>query len=181
MKKSSKNLSQNSLKNPKKAIDRVIAGIEKKSNVMKPLAKKKVAHHEAGHAVAGWFLEHADPLVKVTIVPRGRALGFAMYQPSDMQLMPEEQILGKFFYKFSQIGFGYFLYHSRIFSDKICVSLGGRAAEKIFFDSVTTGASDDLDKVTKMAYSMVTTYGFSKKIGQVNFRFVFTVFEILFE
>ena len=114
---------------------------------MKPIAKSKVAHHEAGHAVAGWFLEHADPLVKVTIVPRGRALGFAMYQPSDMQLMPEEQIL-----------------------DQICVSLGGRAAEKLFFDSVTTGASDDLDKVTKMAYAMVTQYGFSKKIGQVNFR-----------
>merc|ERR1712106_330417 len=129
-----------------KAIDRVIAGIEKKTNVMKPLAKSKVAHHEAGHAVTGWFLEHADPLVKVTIVPRGKALGFAMYQPSDMQLMPEEQLY-----------------------DKICVSLGGRAAEKIFFDSVTTGASDDLDKVTKMAYSMVTTFGFSKKIGQVNF------------
>ena len=128
------------------AIDRVIAGIEKKSNVIKPLEKEKIAHHEAGHAVVGWFLEHADPLVKVTIVPRGKALGFAMYQPSDLNLMPEEQIL-----------------------DRISVSLGGRAAEKIFFDSVTTGASDDLDKVTKMAYSMVTTYGFSKKIGQVNF------------
>ena len=77
-----------------KAIDRVIAGIEKKSNVIKPHEKSKIAHHEAGHAVAGWFLEHADPLVKVTIVPRGRALGFAMYQPSDLNLMPEEQILG---------------------------------------------------------------------------------------
>merc|ERR1711990_237127 len=128
------------------AIDRVIAGIEKKSNVIKPLEKEKIAHHEAGHAVVGWFLEHADPLVKVTIVPRGKALGFAMCQPSDLNLMPEEQLL-----------------------DKICVSLGGRAAEKIFFNSVTTGASDDLDKVTKMAYSMVTQYGFSKKIGQVNF------------
>lgn len=128
------------------AIDRVIAGIEKKSNVIKPLEKEKIAHHEAGHAVTGWFLEHADPLVKVTIVPRGKALGFAMYQPSDLNLMPEEQIL-----------------------DRISVSLGGRAAEKLFFDSVTTGASDDLDKVTKMAYSMVTQYGFSKKIGQVNF------------
>jgi len=129
-----------------KAIDRVIAGIEKKSNVIKPHEKTKIAHHEAGHAVAGWFLEHADPLVKVTIVPRGRALGFAMYQPSDLNLMPEEQIL-----------------------DRICVSLGGRAAEQIFFNSVTTGASDDLDKVTKMAYAMVNTYGFSPKIGQVNF------------
>lgn len=129
-----------------KAIDRVIAGIEKKSNVIKPHEKSKIAHHEAGHAVAGWFLEHADPLVKVTIVPRGRALGFAMYQPSDLNLMPEEQIL-----------------------DRICVSLGGRVAEQLFFDSVTTGASDDLDKVTKMAYAMVNTYGFSKKIGQVNF------------
>ena len=80
-----------------KAIDRVIAGIEKKSNVIKPHEKSKIAHHEAGHAVAGWFLEHADPLVKVTIVPRGRALGFAMYQPSDLNLMPEEQILGILF------------------------------------------------------------------------------------
>jgi len=129
-----------------KAIDRVIAGIEKKSNVIKPHEKSKIAHHEAGHAVAGWFLEHADPLVKVTIVPRGRALGFAMYQPSDLNLMPEEQIL-----------------------DRICVSLGGRVAEQLFFNSVTTGASDDLDKVTKMAYAMVNTYGFSEKIGQVNF------------
>ena len=85
-----------------KAIDRVIAGIEKKSNVIKPHEKSKIAHHEAGHAVAGWFLEHADPLVKVTIVPRGRALGFAMYQPSDLNLMPEEQILGLyFFYKYN--------------------------------------------------------------------------------
>jgi len=130
-----------------RAIDRVVAGIEKKNSIMKPQEKVKVAHHEAGHAVAGWFLEHADPLVKVTIVPRGRALGFAMYQPSDIQLMPEEQLL-----------------------DKICVSLGGRAAERIFFDSVTTGASDDLDKVTKMAYAMVTQFGFSKKIGQVNYQ-----------
>ena len=81
-----------------KAIDRVIAGIEKKSNVIKPHEKSKIAHHEAGHAVAGWFLEHADPLVKVTIVPRGRALGFAMYQPSDLNLMPEEQILGLYFF-----------------------------------------------------------------------------------
>ena len=81
---------------PRKAIDRVIAGIEKKSNVIKPHEKSKIAHHEAGHAVAGWFLEHADPLVKVTIVPRGRALGFAMYQPSDLNLMPEEQILGTY-------------------------------------------------------------------------------------
>ena len=85
-----------------KAIDRVIAGIEKKSNVIKPHEKSKIAHHEAGHAVAGWFLEHADPLVKVTIVPRGRALGFAMYQPSDLNLMPEEQILGLYFvYKYN--------------------------------------------------------------------------------
>lgn len=128
------------------AIDRVIAGIEKKNNIIKPQEKIKIAHHEAGHAVTGWFLEHADPLVKVTIVPRGKALGFAMYQPSDINLMPEEQIL-----------------------DRISVSLGGRAAERIFFDSVTTGASDDLDKVTKMAYAMVTQYGFSEKIGQVNF------------
>lgn len=129
-----------------RAIDRVIAGIEKKNNIIKPLEKKKIAYHEAGHAVVGWFLEHADPLVKVTIVPRGKALGFAMYQPSDISLMPEEQLL-----------------------DKICVSLGGRVAEKLFFDSVTTGASDDLDKVTKMAYAMVNQFGFSEAVGQVNF------------
>jgi len=129
-----------------RAIDRVVAGIEKKGSLIKPHEKSKIAHHEAGHAVTGWFLEHADPLVKVTIVPRGKALGFAMYQPSDLNLMPEEQIL-----------------------DRICVSLGGRIAEDIFFNSVTTGASDDLDKVTKMAYAMVTQFGFSKKIGQVNY------------
>lgn len=121
-------LSDNALKDFNRAIDRVVAGIEKKGSLIKPHEKSKIAHHEAGHAVTGWFLEHADPLVKVTIVPRGKALGFAMYQPSDLNLMPEEQIL-----------------------DRICVSLGGRIAEDIFFNSVTTGASDDLDKGIQQA------------------------------
>ena len=130
-----------------KASERVIGGIEKPNNLMTPDEKKTVAYHEAGHAIAGWFLEHADPLLKVTIVPRGSgALGFAQYLPKEVSLHTKEQIM-----------------------DMMCMALGGRAAEDIIFGRVTTGASDDLNRVTQMAYGMVRVYGMSEKIGNVSF------------
>lgn len=129
-----------------KAIDRVIAGLEKKTQVLQPEERKTVAYHEAGHAVTSWFLEHADPLIKVSIVPRGKGLGYAMYQPKELFLVNTEQIL-----------------------DRMCTTLGGRCAEKIFFDRITTGAQDDLQKVTQLAYAQVTQYGMSEKVGQVSF------------
>lgn len=117
-----------------RAIDRVIGGMEKKSKVLAPQERKTVAYHEAGHAVVGWFLEHADPLQKVSIVPRGSAaLGFAQYLPQERSLMSVEQM-----------------------EDRMCVMLGGRIAEALFFDgTITTGAGDDLRKVTQLAYSQV--------------------------
>jgi cell division protease FtsH len=129
------------------AIDRVIGGLEKKSKIISPEEKKIVAYHEAGHAVAGWYLEHADPLVKVSIVPRGvAALGYAQY-------LPKEQ----------------FLYQTEQLVDEMCMTLGGRAAEEIVFSKVSTGALSDLERVTKMAYSMVTIYGMNDKIGNISF------------
>ncbi len=129
------------------AIDRVIGGLEKKSKIISPEEKKIVAYHEAGHAVAGWFLEHADPLVKVSIVPRGvAALGYAQYLPKEQFLYQTEQLL-----------------------DEMCMTLGGRAAEEIVFDKISTGALSDLERVTKMAYSIVTIYGMNDKIGNVSF------------
>ncbi|KAJ3023807.1 AAA ATPase afg3 [Thoreauomyces humboldtii] len=129
------------------AIERVIAGLEKKSRVLSPEEKKIVAHHEAGHAVAGWFLQHAHPLLKVSIIPRGvGALGYAQYLPKEEYLHSTEQML-----------------------DMMCMTLGGRASERIFFKSITTGASDDLQKVTKMAYAQVMTYGMTEKIGNINY------------
>lgn len=129
------------------AIERVIAGLEKKSRVLSPEEKKIVAHHEAGHAVAGWYLQHAHPLLKVSIIPRGSgALGYAQYLPKEHFLQSTEQI-----------------------TDMMCMTLGGRVAEQIFFGSVTTGAQDDLQKVTKMAYAQVTTFGMSPKIGNLSF------------
>jgi cell division protease FtsH len=129
------------------AIDRVIGGLEKKSKIISPEEKKIVAVHEAGHAVAGWFLEHADPLVKVSIVPRGvAALGYAQY-------LPKEQ----------------FLYQTEQLFDDMCMALGGRAAEEIVFNKISTGALSDLERITKMAYSMVTIYGMNPKIGNVSF------------
>ncbi|KAJ1677785.1 AAA ATPase afg3, partial [Spiromyces aspiralis] len=129
------------------ATERVIAGLEKKSRVLSPEEKKTVAYHEAGHAIVGWFLRHADPLLKVSIIPRGQgALGYAQYLPKDQYLYSTEQLL-----------------------DRMCMTLGGRAAEEIFFGVVTTGASDDLQKVTKMVYAQVTQYGMNKKVGQFNF------------
>jgi AFG3 family protein len=129
------------------AIDRVIGGLEKKSKIISPEEKKIVAYHEAGHAVAGWFLEHADPLVKVSIVPRGvAALGYAQY-------LPKEQ----------------FLYQTEQLMDEMSMTLGGRAAEEIIFSKVSTGALSDLERVTKLAYSIVTVYGMNDKIGNVSF------------
>jgi AFG3 family protein len=129
------------------AIERVIAGLEKKSKVLSPEEKKTVAYHEAGHAVSGWYLQHADPLLKVSIIPRGvAALGYAQYLPKDMYLLSQEQL-----------------------ADRMCMTLGGRVSEQIFFDSVTTGAQDDLQKVTKMAYSQITVYGMNPKVGKVSF------------
>lgn len=130
------------------AIDRVIGGLEKKNKIISPEEKKIVAYHEAGHAVAGWFLEFADPLLKVSIVPRGvAALGYAQYLPKEQYLYRTEQLL-----------------------DSMSMTLGGRAAEQIFFDKVSTGAQNDLERITKLAYGMITHYGMSKKVGQVSFN-----------
>ncbi len=129
------------------AIDRVIGGLEKKTKIISPEEKRIVAYHEAGHAVAGWFLEHADPLVKVSIVPRGvAALGYAQYLPKEQFLYQTEQLL-----------------------DEMCMALGGRAAEEIVFEKISTGALSDLERITKMAYSMVTIYGMNDKIGNISF------------
>jgi len=129
------------------AIDRVIGGLEKKNKLISPGEKKIVAYHEAGHAVSGWFLEHADPLVKVSIVPRGiAALGYAQYLPREQFLHTKEQLM-----------------------DEMCMTLGGRAAEDIVFGRVSTGALSDLERITKMAYGIVTMYGMNDKIGNVSF------------
>ena len=129
------------------AIDRVIGGLEKKSKIISPVEKEIVAFHEAGHAIAGWFLEHADPLVKVSIVPRGvAALGYAQY-------LPKEQ----------------FLYQTEQLMDEMCMALGGRAAEEIKFSKISTGALSDLERITKMAYSIVSVYGMNGKLGNVSF------------
>lgn len=130
------------------AIDRVIGGLEKKNKIISPEEKTIVAYHEAGHAIAGWFLEHADPLVKVSIVPRGvAALGYAQYLPKEQFLYTTEQML-----------------------DQMCMALGGRAAEDVIFGKVSTGAQNDLERITKMAYSMVTIYGMNDKIGNISFH-----------
>ena len=129
------------------AIDRVIGGLEKKNKIISPEEKKIVAFHEAGHAVAGWYLEHADPLVKVSIVPRGiAALGYAQYLPKEQYLYQTDQLL-----------------------DEMCMALGGRAAEEIIFGKISTGALSDLERITKMAYSIVSMYGMNKNIGNVSF------------
>ncbi|KAG0237467.1 peptidase family M41-domain-containing protein [Mortierella sp. GBAus27b] len=129
------------------AIERVIVGLEKKSKVLSPEEKKTVAYHEAGHAVAGWYLEHADPLLKVSIIPRGvGALGYAQYLPKDQYLYSTQQLM-----------------------DRMCMTLGGRVSEHIFFGIVTTGAQDDLQKVTKMAYAQVATYGMDSELGPLSY------------
>lgn len=129
------------------AIDRVIGGLEKKNKIISPEEKKIVAYHEAGHAITGWFLEHCDPLVKVSIVPRGiAALGYAQYLPKEQFLYTTEQLV-----------------------DEMCMALGGRAAEELIFGKISTGALSDLERITKMAYSIVTMYGMNDKIGNVSF------------
>ncbi|MEE9373295.1 MAG: ATP-dependent zinc metalloprotease FtsH [Saprospiraceae bacterium] len=129
------------------ALDRVIGGLEKKNKLISPKEKEIIAYHEAGHAICGWFLEHASPLVKVTIVPRGMGtLGYAQYLPKEEYITRTEQLL-----------------------DRICMTFGGRAAEKIVFNKISTGAQNDLDQVTKMAYSMVGIYGMNEKVGNVSF------------
>ena len=130
------------------AIDRVIGGLEKKNKIISPEEKKIVAYHEAGHAIAGWFLEHADPLVKVSIVPRGiAALGYAQY-------LPKEQ----------------FLYTTEQLTDGMCMTMGGRVAEDIVFGKISTGAQNDLERITKLSYAMVTIYGMNSTIGNVSFH-----------
>lgn len=129
------------------AIDRVIGGLEKKNKIILPEEKEIIAYHEAGHAVCGWFLEHAYPLLKVTIVPRGTAaLGYAQYTPKEQYLYNIDQLM-----------------------DQICMTLGGRAAEEIFFNKISTGASNDLQQITRTAYAMITVYGMNDKIGNVSY------------
>lgn len=129
------------------AIDRVIGGLEKKNKIIAPSEKKIIAYHEAGHAICGWFLEHAYPLLKVTIVPRGTAaLGYAQYTPKEQYLYDTDQL-----------------------KDQICMTLGGRASEQIFFGKISTGASNDLQQVTRIAYSMAMVYGMSDRIGNISY------------
>ena len=130
------------------AIDRIIGGLEKKNKLISPEEKKIVAYHEAGHAIAGWFLEHAHPLVKVSIVPRGiAALGYAQYLPKEQFIYQENQLL-----------------------DELAMALGGRAAEELIFGKISTGALSDLERTTKLAYSMVTVYGMNPKVGHLSFH-----------
>lgn len=130
------------------AIDRVIGGLEKKNKIISPEEKKIVAYHEAGHAIVGWFLEHADPLVKVSIIPRGiAALGYAQYLPKEQFLYTTEQLM-----------------------DTLCMTMGGRVAEDIIFNKISTGAQNDLERITKLSYAMVTLYGMNEKIGNVSFN-----------
>jgi cell division protease FtsH len=128
------------------AVDRIVGGLEKKNKIITPEEKKTIAFHEAGHATVSWMLEHAAPLVKVTIVPRGQSLGAAWYLPEERQIVKPEQIL-----------------------DEMCAALGGRAAEKVIFNNISTGALSDLEKVTKQARSMVTVYGLNDKIGNLTY------------
>jgi len=128
------------------AVDRIIGGLEKKNKIIPQDERKAVAYHEAGHATISWLLEHAHPLIKVTIVPRGKALGAAWYLPEERQLTTTEQIL-----------------------DEMCSALGGRAAEELVLGKISTGAMNDLEKVTKQAYAMVTYFGMNEKIGNISF------------
>ena len=129
------------------AIDRVIGGLEKKNKLISPEEKEIIAYHEAGHAICGWYLEHAYPLLKVTIVPRGTAaLGYAQYTPKEQYLYNIEQL-----------------------NDQICMTLGGRASEDIFFGKISTGASNDLQQITRIAYSMITVYGMNDKLGNISY------------
>ena len=128
------------------AVDRIIGGLEKKNKIISKKEREVIAFHEAGHATVSWMLEYASPLVKVTIVPRGRSLGAAWYLPEERQLTTTEQLL-----------------------DELCAALGGRAAEDVFFNRISTGALSDLEKVTKMAYAMVSVYGMNEKVGNRSY------------
>ena len=128
------------------AVDRIVGGLEKRSKIITPEEKRAIAFHEAGHATVSWMLQYAAPLVKVTIVPRGQSLGAAWYLPEERQIVRPEQLL-----------------------DEMCATMGGRAAEKIIFDTISTGALSDLEKVTKQARAMVTVYGLNDKIGNVTY------------
>jgi AFG3 family protein len=129
------------------AVDRAIGGLEKKNKLISPEEKKIIAYHEAGHAVCGWFLENAHPLLKVSIIPRGvAALGYAQYLPKEKYIEREEEML-----------------------DRMCMTLGGRAAERVVFDKISTGAQNDLDHVTRVAYAMVSIFGMNEKVGNVSF------------
>ena len=128
------------------AVDRIIGGLEKKSKVIKPSEKRRIAYHEAGHATIGWLTEHAAPLVKVTIVPRGKSLGAAWYLPEERQITTTEQML-----------------------DEMCMTMGGRAAEEVVMGNISTGALSDLEKVTKQANAMVSIYGLNKEIGNISY------------
>ena len=128
------------------AIDRIVGGLEKRTMITTADERKSIAYHEAGHATLSWFLEHANPLVKVTIVPRGKALGAAWYMPEERQITTREQML-----------------------DEMCATLGGRAADEFFLGKITTGASNDLERVTKQAYAMVVYFGMSEKLPNLNY------------
>jgi len=129
------------------AVDRVIGGLEKKNKIISPEEKKIIAYHEAGHAICGWYLEHAYPLLKVSIVPRGTAaLGYAQYTPKEQYLYNTDQL-----------------------TDQICMTLGGRASEEIFFGKISTGAQNDLQQITRIAHAMVTVYGMSEKVGNISY------------
>ncbi len=128
------------------AVDRIVGGLEKKNKIISIDEKRRIAYHEAGHATISWLLEHAHPLVKVTIVPRGKALGAAWYLPEERSITTKDQLL-----------------------DEMCSALGGRAAEQISFNSISSGAQNDLEKVTKQAYAMVSIFGMSEKVGNVSY------------
>ncbi len=143
-----RNKSAVEMKDFQDAVDRVIGGLERKSKIISPNEKEIIAYHEAGHAVSGWYLKHAHPLLKVTIVPRGiAALGYAQYIPKEQYLYTTEQLI-----------------------DEMCMTLGGRAAEDIIFGKISTGAQNDLERITKMSYAMVSVYGMNDKVGNVSFH-----------
>ena len=128
------------------AVDRIIGGLEKKNKIIKEEEKRTIAWHEAGHATISWMLEHANPLVKVTIIPRCRALGAAWYLPEERQITTTEQM-----------------------HDEMCATLGGRASEELTFNKISTGALNDLERITKQAYAMISFFGMSDKIGNRSF------------
>ena len=128
------------------AVDRIIGGLEKRSKITTDEEKRSIAIHEAGHATVSWFLRYANPLIKVTIVPRGKALGAAWYLPEERQITPTQALL-----------------------DEMCATLGGRAAEEVFLGHISTGAANDLERVTKQAYAMVVYYGMSDKLPNLSY------------